>query len=130
MLRFFILFFLMAGLAAAADDGGIAEHRYVLTKINGEPVATDLQVFVEIDSQFGLAGRICNTFRGPASYQDGILKAGNLASTRSLCLNENLSRLENALLQALRDGVSLIPVPDGIQWRRDDSIWEFALDDD
>ncbi len=121
-LFFIAAFCLISGMAAAADDGGIAGHRYVLARINGQPAATDRQVFVEIDSQFGLSGRICNTFRGPAA-------AGNLASTRRLCLDENLSKLENALFQALRGGVCLIPAPDGIHWRRDADIWEFTLDD-
>jgi heat shock protein HslJ len=128
-LLFVVLFFLTSGLAVAADDGDIIGHRYVLARINGEPASFARDVFVEIDSQFGLTGRICNTFRGPADYREGILKAGNLASTRMLCLDENLSKLENDLFQALRDGVSLFPVPGGIQWRRDDNVWEFTLAD-
>lgn len=132
MRRFTAVFFLMAamaGLASAADAGGITGHRYVLTRVNGKALAGEREVFVEIGDNFALTGRFCNTFRGPATHQNGILKAENLASTRMICPDGDLSKLENELFQALRGGVCLIPTGDGMQWRRDASTWEFAQAD-
>lgn len=124
----FLVMAMMVGLAAAEGEG-IAGKRFVLTRVNGEAVAAGREVFVEIGDDFKLAGRICNAFHGPAVFRNGTLSAENLASTRMLCPDGNLSRLENEIFQALRGGVSVLQVGDGMEWRRDASIWEFARRD-
>lgn len=125
----FLMMAVMVGLAAAEDGSGIAGKGFVLTRVNGEALAAEREVFVEIGDDFKLAGRICNAFHGPATFRNGILSAENLASTRMLCPDGNLSRLENEIFQALRGGVSVLQAGDGMEWRRDASIWQFTRAD-
>lgn len=125
----FLVMTMVAGLAMAAEGENIAGKRFVLTRVNGEAWTSEREVFVEIGDDFKLAGRICNNFHGPATFQNGILTAENLASTRMLCLDGNLSKLENDIFKALRGGVSVLQIGDGMDWRRDASIWHFARAD-
>lgn len=111
--------------ALAADSNRFAGHRYVLTRVDGAPFEAGREVEMQFGDDWKITGRICNTFTGQATYERGVLTAGNLATTRMLCTNSDLSRIEKDLLRALRDGVGMLAVGDDLELRRDASSWFF-----
>lgn len=132
MLRFGVVaavLTVMMGMGAASDGEGIAGHRFVLSAVNGEPLATEREIAVDIDADFRLTGQICNAFNGQAEFRDGILRAEHIASTRMLCPDRELSELEAVLLGALRDGVAAMRIGETLELRRGAWTWRFRLAD-
>lgn len=113
-------------MAAAADDS-LAGQRYVLTRVNGKQLLTPRKVVLEFGPDLRLTGQVCNRFHGQAELKRGILTVPGIASTRMMCPDENLARLENDLLQALRSGVGMLRFGDNLELRRDDMVWEFIV---
>lgn len=113
----------------AAEGGGIAGRRFVLTQANDVALPADREVFLEFGADLRLSGRVCNVFNGPAALKNGVLTADALASTRMLCPDPVLAGLENELLRALRMGVSAMRVGEALELRRDAFIWKFTLAD-
>ncbi|MCD8350340.1 MAG: META domain-containing protein [Planctomycetaceae bacterium] len=118
------------GVAPAADPDTVIGHRYALTRVDGEAFASEREVFIEFGENYFITGRICNVFRAPAAYRNGILKSEAIASTRMLCPDQGLSQIETGFLQALQDGVSAVRYGDRLQLRRDAAVWEFTLADE
>ncbi len=117
------------GAAQAADPDTVIGHRYALTRVDGEAFSSEREVFIEFGENYFITGRVCNVFRAPAAYRNGILKSEAIASTRMLCPDQDLSRIETTFLQALQAGVSAVRYGDRLQLRRDASVWEFTLAD-
>ncbi|MCD8138188.1 MAG: META domain-containing protein [Planctomycetaceae bacterium] len=117
------------GMAQAADPDTVIGHQYALTSVDGEAFASERDVFIEFGENYFITGRVCNAFRAPAAYSNGILKSEAIASTRMLCPDQGLSRLETNFLQSLQAGVSAVRHGDRLQLRRDASVWEFTLAD-
>lgn len=105
-------------------------HKYVLTQVDGKDFASEREVFVQFGEDHALSGAVCNRFSGVYEMRGSIIKAENLASTRMLCPDGNLSTLENTFFRHLRDGVSVTVREDSLEMRRDDSIWIFRKSGD
>ncbi|MCC8189739.1 MAG: META domain-containing protein [Planctomycetes bacterium] len=102
------LFLGLCGLGAGGDISAadLMGNRFVLHTVDGESPEWAAGVHMEFDDSLQMAGRICNTFRGQGETVDGILRLKQGISTRMLCFNEDLSRLENFLLGSLEIGLA------------------------
>jgi heat shock protein HslJ len=72
------------------------------------------------DAGLRVSGSVCNRFTGPGELKDGILTLKNPVSTRMLCLDDELGRLEELIAGLLtggaelrRDGDKLLLLRDG-----------------
>lgn len=115
---------------AAAEDksqpagSSLVGHKYVLTQVNGKPVKTEREVFVQFGAERAITGAVCNRFNGIYAKKGCIISVENLISTRMACPGE-MGALENGLFQALRAGVSVAGFGDALELRRDDTVWLF-----
>lgn len=129
MMRLLLVVLAMTSMAMAQEvrfygEGEILGHTFVLARVDGEAFASEREVFITFNRDMTVAGSVCNRFHGPFGVDGFILKA-EVASTRMLCPQENLSALENAFFQALRSGAAMVAAGDRLELRRDDRVWEF-----
>lgn len=83
----------------------LQQRRFVLVSVDGEPFEGRAQA-PEMEFMEGLrvTGGICNRFTGQGELAGGVLKVGRMASTRMLCVDENLNRVERLFATMLREG--------------------------
>ena len=96
--------------------GDLLHRRFTLAKVDGKDFAVEESAQrpdIEFNEGFQIAGRVCNRFRGPARLEDGRLIAENLAATRMLCVNPELSELEALFFAMLRVGADIALAEDG-----------------
>ena len=123
--------------STAADAGALTpesliHHRFMLSGIDGAPFTPGERVpELEFNEGFRIAAGICNRFTGQAELDGGVLKAGRMASTKMLCIDETLNALENrfaammeAGAQADFDGRTLTLTRDGesLTWTLRDRV--------
>ena len=87
----------------------LLHRRFALASVNGKEFTIDdpaRRPTIEFNETFQIAGRVCNTFRGPAQLKDGKLLAENLAMTRMMCGGE-LDEVERLFVAMLRTGADI-----------------------
>lgn len=127
--RVFLLCCLVSTASAAADPGewnAVANRRFELKKVDGDRAAYGKKVTLDFGDDGAVSGTVCNAFRGTGGLRRGILTVGNIASTRMLCPDDGLSRLETRLFAMLEQGAALVETAEGIELRRDGTILGFA----
>lgn len=92
----------------------LQHHRFVLTRVNGQPLkAADKPLELSfgekmpITGNMYVSGNMCNRFSGTGKVSDGELKVKELAMTRMLCTDSQLSALDATLSKMLRDGAQV-----------------------
>lgn len=92
----------------------LQHHRFVLTSVNGQPLkAADKPLELSfgekmpITGKMYVSGNMCNRFSGTGKISDGELKVEELAMTRMLCTDSQLSALDATLSKMLRDGAQV-----------------------
>lgn len=118
--------------ALALTPEALIHHRFVLTGIDGAPFTPGERVpELSFNEGFRIAAGICNRFTGQAELDGGVLKAGQMASTKMLCVDETLNALENRFAVMLRsgarvdfDGRILTLTQDGasLEWKLQDLV--------
>ncbi len=74
--------------------------------VTGDAVASVSDLVTMKIADGNLAGKACNTFRGPVTAADGTFKAGPLMSTKMACAEANLNELETTVLKTLQAATS------------------------
>lgn len=99
---------------------------FILKSFNGEPVKSPLPVTIEFSDNDEISGRICNTFSGQVEFATMMFKADQVATTRMMCPDEELARLENNFLRNLGYGIGYQLTGDELELRRDDMVLIFT----
>lgn len=102
-------------LTATSTTPSAIDGYWVLEEFNGKPVTDSfkgtiptLNLDVETGSINGNAG--CNNYFGRFTYEKGVIKAPNLASTMMMCVEENQ---ENQYMQMF-ESVDVVQVSDSV----------------
>lgn len=117
--------------AATADD--LKDTSYILIRVDGEEYGTEPRPRIVFDEHLSVHGKVCNGFRGQAVLEDGVLRAGQVISTRMLCVNNDLSLLETRFLRLLDSGLKPSVDGENLILRGDDAelvFRKFTRDDD
>lgn len=92
----------------------LQHHRFVLTSVNGQllkaadkPLELSFGEKMPIKGNMYVSGNMCNRFSGTGKVSDGELKVEELAMTRMLCTDSQLSALDATLSKMLRDGAQV-----------------------
>lgn len=97
-----------AGAPSAAD---LLHHRYVLTHVDGEEFTglPDPRIpEISFNENMHISGQMCNRFSGQGELSaDGVLTVKQMVSTKMLCVNPKLNKLESTISKMLMDGAQL-----------------------
>lgn len=86
----------------------LQHHRFILVSVDGNPVPQSTHPLeLSFGEKLTIAGNMCNRFNGQASLSDGELKVEEMAMTRMMCANPQLSELDNTLSEMLKQGAQV-----------------------
>lgn len=100
-------------------------HSFVLEEVNGEPFSSARPVVLDFARDGGLSGRICNQFQARPEYSNTVFQAANVSSTRMMCPDERLAKLESDFLRDLERGIGYYFFGDNLELRRDALVMRF-----
>lgn len=90
----------------AADS--LAGRHFVLKSVDGVDFSGKERVpEMAFSAELRLSGGICNRFMGQGELSDGTLTVKQMASTKMLCTDEDLNRLEALFAQMLTAGAEI-----------------------
>ncbi len=93
-----------AAKPAAGEPLSLAGTEWVLTDLAGTPALPDRKATLVFPEAGRVAGNgSCNRFTGALTITGDAVKIGPLASTRMACVDDNVSKQEDAYLKALGD---------------------------
>ena len=100
---------LLSGCVYNSKVSTNAEHRFVLTSVNGQalPASQTPPPEISFGEKMYVSGTMCNGFSGEGKLSDGELKVEQLAMTRKLCADPQRNALDNTLSKMLRDGAQV-----------------------
>lgn len=112
---FFMLLVVFSAFALTACAGGkaptqkdLTHHRFVLTSVDGQAYAKTEQLpEIEFLEGFRVAGSMCNRFTGKGELSGNTLTVKQMASTKKLCIDGNLNKLEVQLARMLQAGAEI-----------------------
>ncbi|NDJ57793.1 heat shock protein HslJ [Enterobacteriaceae bacterium 4M9] len=105
----------ITGCAGTTNNAEISaeqlqHHRYVLQSVDGKPLS-GLDAARQPEISFGenmhVAGAMCNRFMGQGKLTGDTLKVEGMASTRMMCIEPQLSELDNVIGAMLNDGAQI-----------------------
>lgn len=85
-------------------------HRFALVQANGNKVNVeqDQEIpYIEFNENFNISGKMCNNFSGQAIYKDNKITSDNLVSTKMLCPNDELNKLDYMIDEVLKRGANV-----------------------
>lgn len=89
---------LLANVACAGvktpAQADLAQRRFVLADVDGVPFAAGQRPDISFSEDFRVSGRMCNRYTGQGTLQNGVLTVKQMASTKMLCIDAALNRLE------------------------------------
>ena len=86
----------------------LLHHRFLLVSSDGKDFNAKERVpSIEFNEGLRVSGAVCNRFTGQGRLTGNILTVEQVASTKMLCIDHDLSELENLLLRMLSEGVEL-----------------------
>ena len=95
-----------AGKAPGKTD--LAHRRFVLENVDGKTFSSMAETpDIEFGEGFRVYGKICNRFTGQGELEGNVLFVRLMASTKMICADADLNRLENQFAQMLMAGVVL-----------------------
>lgn len=116
--------------ASGVSKQDLVHHAFVLASINGNPfVEKERLPTLEFNEGFRVSGAVCNRFTGQAELENGMLTVKQMASTRMLCADQELNRLENDFSRMLMDGAAITLAGKILTLGRDGYVLEFVLRD-
>ena len=93
-----------AGAKAPTRDE-LLHRRFVLTSVDGVPqAASPITPDIEFNEGFRVSGRMCNRYAGQGKLENGLLTVGQMISTKMLCTDDALNRLDGLLAAMLAAG--------------------------
>lgn len=91
-----------AAKAPALAD--LSQRRFVLVSQDGVPFAAANAPDIAFGEDFRVSGRVCNRYAGQGTLENGVLTVKGMASTKMLCQDEALNRLETLFAAMLDAG--------------------------
>jgi Heat shock protein len=86
----------------------LMHRRFVLVSVDGKPFTTPMrQPDIEFGENFLVYGGMCNHYRGHGKLAGNVLTVDRLASTRMLCPDDELNKLEMLFGQMLAAGADI-----------------------
>ncbi|MCC6643620.1 META domain-containing protein [Candidatus Peregrinibacteria bacterium] len=79
-------------------------QRLTLVKLNGKAVSTPYGITFQ---EGKLSTKICNQMNGPYTFENGVLKASSLVSTKMACLDEETNKIEGTVARVLGEGLTV-----------------------
>ncbi len=102
---------LLTAACAGAKSPAMADlqHRgFVLVSVDGAPfTGYEKTPDIEFGQDFRVSGQVCNRYFGQGVLENGILTVGQMASTKMMCAEDALNRLEDLLAQMLVSGAEV-----------------------
>ena len=81
---------------------------YNLSKVNGNAFdVSERQPTIEFGAENRISGVICNRFIGQGELTDGVLYVRNMASTKMVCMNQDLTKFEYTMSHLLMQGATI-----------------------
>lgn len=101
-----------AGTANHADIDAtqLQHHRYVLKSVDGKPLSgldASRQPEISFGENMHVAGAMCNRFMGQGKLTGNTLKVDGMAATRMMCIEPQLSELDNVIGTLLGNGAQV-----------------------
>ena len=97
---------LCGGQAITQQD--LIHHRFVLVSADGKDFsAKDRVPSIEFNEGLHISGAVCNRFTGQGRLVGNVLTVEQMASTKMLCVDPDLSELESLLARMLSEGAEL-----------------------
>ncbi|MDL2207734.1 META domain-containing protein [Desulfovibrio sp. OttesenSCG-928-M16] len=97
-----------ASQTSAVNQADLLNGHFVLRSVNGRDYSQKERVpSLAFNQDFRISGGICNRYTGQAALEDGKLFVRNMASTKMLCVDEDLNKLESAFAHMLEQGADL-----------------------
>ncbi|WP_437890347.1 heat shock protein HslJ [Phytobacter sp. V91] len=86
----------------------LAQHRFVLESVNGQPVAPGPQpAEIHFDKEMMVSGNMCNRFSGQGKLAEGKLTVKNMAMTRMMCIDSQRNKLDTTISTMLSAGAQV-----------------------
>ena len=116
--------------ASGVNKQDLLHHAFVLAGINGKPfVKKERLPTLEFTEGFRVSGAMCNRFTGQGELENGVLTVRQMASTRMLCADQELNRLESDFSNMLMDGATVTLSGKTLTLGREGYVLEFILHD-
>lgn len=128
---------LVAGATLLAGCGGdkpvtqedLLHHRFVLVSENGNKVEQEVSPYIEFNEGLMVNGKMCNSFFGKVTLEDSKLTSAGLASTRMLCSDEQLNKLDATIGEVFKDGAKVTLENDQLTLKTDKYELVYKLSD-
>ena len=129
---------MFAILPGCVGDGAISSNSnlslssfkgqaYHLSKVNGKVFdVSERQPTIEFGEENRVTGVICNRFIGQGELVGGVLYVRNMASTKMLCMNQELSKLEYSMSHLLMQGANISINNRNLTLRDSETVLEFV----
>jgi heat shock protein HslJ len=94
--------------ASVISKDSLTHRRFALTRANDQSFPdTKTAPSLEFSEGFRISGAVCNRFTAQAELEGGVLRASRAAATKMMCMDKNLSGLEDDFFKLLQEGVAL-----------------------
>lgn len=94
--------------APSIGQADLLHHRFVLKSVDGVDYSGKERVpDLAFNEGFRISGGICNRFMGQASLDGNLLFAKNMASTKMMCVDQDLNALEGFFPLMLEKGAAI-----------------------
>lgn len=118
-----------AKTAVTATD--LLHHNFELATVDGETYVAGVEPvpYIAFNEGMNVSGAMCNQFTGQGELTEGTLVVKQMASTKKLCVNDNLNKLETDFSMMLMNGSAIALEGDKLTLSKDDRKLEFILKD-
>ena len=109
-LCFLLVFCVAAGCAGAKqpDRNDLLHRRFVLESVDGAAFSSSVKTpDIEFNENFRVSGQMCNRYTGQGELANGVLTVRQMASTKMLCVDQELNALEQLFGVMLREGAAI-----------------------
>lgn len=94
--------------AAALTEKDLLHRRFTLKTMNGKDYSQKERVpDLEFLEGFRVSGGWCNRFSGLGKLADGVLSADKMVSTKMMCVDEDMNRMDFLFPQMLQKGARI-----------------------
>lgn len=120
-----------AQASGVVTEKDLQHHRFVLASAGGKTfqLEAERQPSIEFNEKMNVSGRICNQYRGQGELKDGYLFVRQMISTKMLCIDPELNKLESDFSQMLTNGASIRLEKNILTLSKDDYEIIFRLSD-
>lgn len=116
---------------AAISAADLLHHNFELATVDGEAYVAGVEPvpYIAFNEGMNVSGAICNQFTGQGELTEGTLMVKQMASTKKLCVDEGLNKLETDFSMMLMSGSAVALEGGKLSLSKDDCKLEFVLKD-